>query len=189
MLIALKQALDTLFLMRIFFHLINTTNKNKYTSRKFNYKHGKAITRVSTGSLQISEENPNLVTKNRERSYLGARHGLLLGQIEFGFLQGDGAERAVLAPLHRDRLGSDGRVEATLQVSGGVGFNVGGNFEARDIPDVGGRRGSNEDRAARVVERGKHGNGVRWGFSPDMVNLELRECRKHVCSERDRRMT
>lgn len=41
----------------------------------------------------------------------------------------------------------------------------------------------------RVAERGKHGNGVRGGFGPDMVNLELRECRKHVCVERDGRMT
>lgn len=31
-----------------------------------------------------------------------------------------------------------------------------------------------------MVERGKHGNRVRGAFSPDMVNLELRECRKHV---------
>ena len=74
-------------------------------------------------------------------------------------------------------MGSDGRVKATLQVNGGVSFDVGGDFEV--CGGIGSQ--AKEDNTAAATERGKHGNGVRGRIEPHthMVNLELRQCRKH----------
>lgn len=79
-------------------------------------------------------------------------------------------------------MGSDGRVKATLQVNGGVSFDVGGDFESVEV--VGGIRShADTENTASVTERGKHGNGVRGRrIEPHthMVNLELRQCGNHL---------